>query len=83
MQKTAGSFDTRMDSLRESMRGLVGFSSERADALKERLREATDTFMEKGDTAVRRIVELVKQHPVASLGVAFGVGYLVVRIARR
>ena len=66
----------RLDSLKESM-------VERAGAFKERAMEAKDAAMRGGSRAISQIGTLIKEHPIAAVGIAFGVGYLAVRLIRR
>ena len=76
MKNTTSTFEDRLDSLKESMRHLVDVSGERASAIK-------DSVMESSRTGVKKMGSLIKHHPFIAIGVAFGVGYLVMRIVKR
>ena len=68
----AATFEDKIDSLKESVRGIVDFSSGKAEVVKQY-----------GARGASKLGSLIKQHPIAALGIAFGVGYLAMRIMRR
>jgi ElaB/YqjD/DUF883 family membrane-anchored ribosome-binding protein len=51
--------------------------------LEERVEEQVKDVSRRMQTASARIVNLVREHPVASLAGAFAIGYLIARVARR
>jgi ElaB/YqjD/DUF883 family membrane-anchored ribosome-binding protein len=84
MQKNGStSVEARLDGLKDSVRNLVDAGGEKAGELKDRARHAKDTVFENGEAALSRISALVKEYPFAALGIAFGVGYLAIRILRK
>lgn len=80
---TTTGFDDRVDQLKESVRGMVDFGGDRASALKERLGDVKDTVVSGGRSGINKVGSLIKDHPIAAIGIAFGIGYLAIRIARR
>ena len=62
---------------------------EQLDAFKAGVRRWIDTVAVKpeGKSRLRHFIDrtgaMIKEHPIAAVTVAFGVGYIVVRIARR
>jgi len=76
-------FDDRMGNLKESVRNLVDAGGERASQIKDRLYDAKDVAVDKGSAAIGRLSALVKEHPIAAIGIAFGVGYLAIRMLRK
>ncbi|HUJ57512.1 MAG TPA: hypothetical protein VLX92_03440 [Kofleriaceae bacterium] len=68
--------EDRLDSLKESVRNLVDVGGERAQALK-------DTVVSGSKTGIKRMGSLIKEHPFLAIGIAFGVGYVAMRILRR
>lgn len=80
---TTGALDDRMGNLKESVRNLVDASGERASQIKDRLYDAKDVAVDKGSAAIGRVSALVKEHPFAAIGIAFGVGYLAIRMLRK
>jgi ElaB/YqjD/DUF883 family membrane-anchored ribosome-binding protein len=72
-----------MDSLKSSVRNLVDAGNERAGQIKEKLIDAKDVAMDRGGAALNRVGALIKEHPIAAIGIAFGIGYLTVRMLRK
>ncbi|MDB4952510.1 MAG: hypothetical protein JWO36_79 [Myxococcales bacterium] len=75
--------NTRLDSLKESVGGLVDAGKERAAALKGKAIEGKDAVVRGGTKAINTVGGLIKEHPIAAIGIAFGIGYLVMRLVRR
>jgi hypothetical protein len=69
---TQHGFDTRLDALKNSAKHLVDVGGDRATRVKDSAIAQID-----------RIGLLIKQHPVAAVAIAFGVGYLAMRLVRR
>jgi ElaB/YqjD/DUF883 family membrane-anchored ribosome-binding protein len=85
MQKngSASAIESKIDSLKESVRNLVDAGGERAGQLKDRAIDAKDVALENGRAALDRVGALVKEHPFAALAIAFGVGYVTIRMLRK
>lgn len=85
MQKngSASAIESKIDSLKESVRNLVDAGGERAGHLKDRAIDAKDVALENGRAALDRVTALIKEHPFAALGIAFGVGYVTIRMLRK
>ncbi len=75
--------DARVDQLKDSVRNLVDASNERAEQIKEKLIDAKDVAVDRGSAALNRFGVMIKEHPIAALGIAFGLGYLAVRMLRK
>jgi ElaB/YqjD/DUF883 family membrane-anchored ribosome-binding protein len=75
--------ESRFDSLKESVGGLVDAGKEKAGALKNKAIEGKDAVVRGGNKALDTVSSLIKQHPLAAIGIAFGVGYLAIRLIRR
>jgi hypothetical protein len=65
-------FEDRLESLKESVRDLVDAGGERAGAIRDSVVAGT-----------KRTGSLIKAHPVIAIAIAFGVGYIAMRIMRR
>lgn len=76
-------FEDRLDALKESVRGLVDSSSERADRLKSKMVDVKDSVFESSRSGINRLGELIKDHPIAAIGIAFGIGFFAIRMMRR
>ena len=77
------SLEGRFGSLRESMRNLVDAGGERAGHIKNRAIDAKDKVLESGEEYVGKLGKLIKNHPFATIAIAFGIGYVAVRMMRR
>lgn len=64
----------------ESVRTLVDTSSETIDAIKTRLGDVTDNVKQGGSAAVDRTQSYIQANPYKSLLIAFGAGYVAMRI---
>lgn len=84
MQKNGtGSLETRLDSLKESVRNLVDAGGERAGQLKSKAIDVKDSVVENSEVAFRKAGSLIKEHPFIAIGIAFGVGYLTIRLLKK
>lgn len=84
MQKNGtGSLDNRLDSLKQSVRSLVDAGGERAGQLKGKAIDVKDSVVENGGIYIRKTGSLIKEHPIAAIGIAFAVGYITVRLLKK
>ena len=70
--QSVSTFEDRLDSLKESVRDLVDAGGERASAIRDSLVAGT-----------KKTGSLIKEHPVIAIAIAFGVGYIAMRMMRR
>lgn len=81
-----GTFDDKIDSLRDGMKGVVEQGSQKVDALKTKVGEIKDEAVSRGHSLMSRATSLIQAHPLKSVAIAFGVGYLGllgIRLLRR
>ncbi len=84
MQKNgSASASHRLDSLKSGVRNLVDAGGERAGQLKSKAIDVKDAVVENSNAAITRAGSLIKEHPIAAIAIAFGVGYIAVRLLRR
>ena len=84
MQKNGtGTLDSKLDTLKESVRNLVDAGGERAGQIKTKAIDVKDVVVENSGAALKKAGELIKAHPIAAIGIAFGVGYIAVRLLRK
>ena len=85
MQKngSVSSLEHRLDSLKESVRNLVDAGGERAGNFRSRAVDAKDAVVERGGVAIRHTGSLIKEHPIAAIAIAFGIGYIAVRLVKK
>lgn len=84
MQKNGtAALENRFEALKESVRNLVDAGGERASHMKDRAIDVKDTVFENGERAFKKAGSFIKEHPIIAITVAFGVGYLAVRMMRK
>jgi len=85
MQKngSASTFENRVDALKDSVRNLVDAGGERAGQIKNKAIDVKDQVFESSSAAVTKLGSLIKEHPLAAIGVAFGIGYVTVRMLKK
>ena len=84
MQKNgSGALENRLDQLKDTARKLADEGRERADELKHRAIDAKDRIVQDGRTVLDKAQSLIKEHPFVALGIAFGVGYITIRLLRK
>ena len=72
--------DNKLDSIKESVKGLV---DENAQKIKNRVIDAKDQAMARGNMYVDRVTDAIRANPLKAVGIAFGVGYIGMRLFRR
>ncbi|HEX4418636.1 MAG TPA: hypothetical protein VH165_12085 [Kofleriaceae bacterium] len=75
--------DDKIDSLRDSMKGVVDQGAQKVDALKSKIAEVKDEAFSRGGDLLTRATGVIKAHPLKSIAIAFGAGYLATRLIRR
>ena len=82
-QNTADTAGDRVGQIKEKVRGFVDSAEERAESIKHRAIEAKDDVMTRGNALIERATDMIKANPLKAVGVAFGAGYLGMRLFRR
>ena len=77
---TGSNLDNRLESIKESVKGLV---DENRQKIKNRVLDAKQQAMDRGNMYVDRVTDMIKAHPLKAVGIAFGVGYVGMRLFRR
>jgi ElaB/YqjD/DUF883 family membrane-anchored ribosome-binding protein len=75
--------DQKIESLKEKAKGFVEQGSEKVEELKSKVVEAKEQVMAKGSAFLDRATATIKANPLKSVAIAFGVGYIGMRIFRR
>lgn len=78
-----GTLDDKLDSLRDSMKGVVDQGAQRVDQLKSKLIDVKDEAISRGGDLLTRTTSLIKAHPLKAIAIAFGAGYIGMRLFRR
>ncbi|MDB4959846.1 MAG: hypothetical protein JWO36_7415 [Myxococcales bacterium] len=66
--------------LKSGVQNLVDRGSDAADSIKVRVVEITDKAKSKGTELYDQIADVVKANPLKAIAIAFGVGYVAMRI---
>ena len=75
--------DEKLDTLKGAVKGLVDQGVQKVDALKNKVVEAKEEAITRGSDILERVTDLIKAHPIKAVAVAFGAGYLGMRLFRR
>jgi ElaB/YqjD/DUF883 family membrane-anchored ribosome-binding protein len=75
--------EDKLDSIRDSVKGVVDRGAQKAEAIKNKVVEAKDQAINRGSEGLDRLASLVRAHPLKAVGVAFGLGYIGMRLFRR
>ena len=75
--------DSKIDSLKEKAKDFVDQGSEKVDQIKHRVVEVKDQAMARGNAFLDNVTSLVKANPLKSVAIAFGIGYIGMRLFRR
>lgn len=71
-----------IDSIRDSVKGLVEQGHDKVTQIKDAASDLQHKVTDRGGEAVDQASALIKKHPFAAVGIAFGVGYLLMRLVR-
>lgn len=75
--------DDKLDSLKDTMKGIVDDGAQKVGALKTKVIEVKDQALNRGGQLLDRTAGLIKAHPFKAVGIAFVAGYLGMRLFRR
>jgi ElaB/YqjD/DUF883 family membrane-anchored ribosome-binding protein len=80
---TANRVDDKVDSIKEAVKGLVDQGAQRVDALKNKAFEAKDQVIDRGGDMLDNLTSIIKANPIKAVAIAFGAGYIGMRLFRR
>jgi ElaB/YqjD/DUF883 family membrane-anchored ribosome-binding protein len=75
--------DDKLGHIKESVKGLVDQGHEKVDQIKTRVIDVKDQAVTRGNAFLDRATDFIKANPLKAVGVAFGVGYIGMRLFRR
>ena len=75
--------EDKLDSIRDSVKGVVERGTQKAEAIKNKVVEAKDQAMNRGSEGLDRLASMVRAHPLKAVGIAFAAGYIGMRLFRR
>jgi ElaB/YqjD/DUF883 family membrane-anchored ribosome-binding protein len=76
MTTRTAQISSRIDSLKDSVKDLIDVGTDTAASVK-------DATVSTASKLASRTAKLVKKHPIAAVAIAFGVGYVAMRLVRR
>lgn len=77
------SLDDRIDALAANLKSLIEQMATTAAEVKARAIDVKQQASSKTGSLASRAARAIQDHPIAAIGVAFGTGYLIVRLIRR
>ena len=80
---TTVAINDRIDNLAANLKHVVEHMSARASAFKDDASQAREHASATARTFFARASKVIQDHPIAAIGVAFGLGYLATRLWRR
>jgi ElaB/YqjD/DUF883 family membrane-anchored ribosome-binding protein len=75
--------DEKLDALNERLKSLIDQGAQKVDALMAKLIGVRDRTITRGGDVLDRMTAIIKAHPLRAVAVAFGAGYLGMRLLRR
>ena len=75
--------DERLGHIKDSVKGLVDHGHEKVDQIKTRVIDVKDQAVTRGSALIDRATDFIKANPLKSVGIAFGAGYIGMRLFRR
>ncbi len=82
-QNGTGAMHDRLDSIKEKARGLVDQGQEKVSELKSKVGDVKDQAFTRGHALMDRATDFIRENPLKSVGIAFGIGYIGMRLIRR
>jgi ElaB/YqjD/DUF883 family membrane-anchored ribosome-binding protein len=80
---TIDSTDDKSDSIKDTVQGIVDQGAQKVDAVKAKVVDIKDQAFTRGEDLVERVTDMVKANPLKAIGIAFGAGYIGMRLFRR
>jgi ElaB/YqjD/DUF883 family membrane-anchored ribosome-binding protein len=77
-----GVIEDRIEGIKESVKGFVDKGGQRVDEIKTRIIEVKDQAADKGSAFLGKAEGFIKANPIKAVGLAFGIGYIGMRLFR-
>ena len=82
-ESSSRNLDERIGTIKESVKGFVDRGEERVGAIKERVLGVKDQAMTRGSAVLEQVTSFIKANPLKAVGIAFGLGFVTMRLLRR
>jgi len=79
----ANTTNDKLGAIKDKVKGLVDQGEEKVDQIKHKVIDAKDQAVTRGSAILDRATEFIRMNPMKSVGIAFGVGYIGMRLFRR
>lgn len=73
----------KLDAIKDTVKGIVDQGAQQVDAIKSKVGDVKDQAFSRGSDLAERVADMVKAHPLKAVAIAFGAGYLGMRLFRR
>jgi ElaB/YqjD/DUF883 family membrane-anchored ribosome-binding protein len=73
----------KVEGLKDQVKGLVDAGQDKVHEVKDKLMDAKDKVVDKAGSFASTLEGRIKARPLASVAIAFGIGYFAMRIFRR
>lgn len=75
-----GSLEKQLDHLRDDFGNLLNVAGK---LLAHRANDARDVVVDRSGDALSMLMKTIKKQPLAAIGIAFGLGFVAMRLVRR
>lgn len=81
--KPSTTLNDPIDALKSNFKSVVEHLASRAASLEDKVSEVKTNAAASVTSFASKAGKAIKDHPIAAIGIAFGVGYLLMRLIRR
>jgi len=82
-QGNGGATADKLGSIKERVKGLVDQGEEKVGRIKTRVIDVKDQAVTRGSAVLDKTTDFIKANPLKSVAIAFGIGYIGMRLFRR
>jgi ElaB/YqjD/DUF883 family membrane-anchored ribosome-binding protein len=79
----AGGSAGGLDQIKDSVKGLVDQGQEKVHQLRDKVVDAKQQAVTKGNEYLDKLTTYIRANPIKAVGIAFGAGYIGMRLFRR
>ena len=80
---SANTSSDKLGAIKDKVKGLVDQGEEKVDALKHKVIDVKDQAVTRGSAVLDKAETFIRANPLKAVGIAFGVGYIGMRLFRR
>jgi ElaB/YqjD/DUF883 family membrane-anchored ribosome-binding protein len=73
----------KAETIKDQVKGLVDAGQDKVNEVREKIVDAKEKVVDKADSMMTSLESRIKARPLAAVGIAFGVGYIAMRLFRR